>query len=68
MEYILELVLAAVIAVLSYFLGQSNARLKEKEKVADSSLKAEKIRRKVVSNDEEAMAVDSLNRDKKKDE
>lgn len=63
MGYVVECLLAAVIAVLSYYLGQSNSKLKEKEKVADSAIKAEQIRNEVKPNDTEAMASDPFNRD-----
>lgn len=66
MGYVVECLLAAVIAVLSYYLGQSNSKLKEKEKVADSAIKAEQIRNEVKPNDTEVMASDPFNRDNRK--
>ena len=63
MEYLIEILLAAVIAVLSYFLGKSNSKLSEKEKETDSAIKAEQVRNEVKYNDTEAMASDPFNRD-----
>ena len=68
MTYVIGILLAACMAVLSYALGKTKAELNAKERESEGIIIAQRLRNDVKYNDEEAMSVDPFNRDNKEGE
>lgn len=68
MTYIIGIMLASCMVVLSYALGKTKAELKAKERESEGIIIAQRLRNDVKYNDKEAMSVDPFNRDNKEGE